>query len=203
MLGDLGVCDGNPAGRLLALANDGTGTFVDATASLLPPYQDQTPEAIALADIDEDGDLDLVTGNPPLFCGGSGCDRDPPGPTHLLINRLRQLRTPRLPRLGHGYDIEVHARGGAPSAADFALPFLSSGRVRTVLPGIGTLGIDPAVLLPVPAVLIPQPAGVVTTTVTVPNDTALVGAEIYSQALVVRFPNGAHLTNVALDRILR
>ena len=57
-------------------------------------------------------------------------------------------------------------------------------------------------LLPVPAVLIPQPAGVVTTTVTVPNNTALVGAEIYSQALVVRFPNGAHLTNVTHDRIL-
>jgi large repetitive protein len=42
--------------------NDGTGTFTDATASRMPPDSDFTT-SLALGDVDDDGDLDLVIGN--------------------------------------------------------------------------------------------------------------------------------------------
>jgi hypothetical protein len=42
--------------------NNGTGTFVDATASALPALLDET-RAVALGDVDGDGDTDILFGN--------------------------------------------------------------------------------------------------------------------------------------------
>ena len=63
--GDLDLVCGNagPWGQSnLLLLNDGTGRLLDATAASLPPDHDVTT-AIALGDVDGDGDLDLVCGN--------------------------------------------------------------------------------------------------------------------------------------------
>lgn len=62
--GDLDVVVGNGNNPNLLLLNDGRGTFVDATAGrLVTPGVWNSTNAVDLADIDGDGDLDLLVGN--------------------------------------------------------------------------------------------------------------------------------------------
>ncbi len=64
--GDLDLVVGNTSHLVgeqsLLYLNDGSGTFTDATASRMPVGSYETI-ALALGDIDRDGDLDLVVGN--------------------------------------------------------------------------------------------------------------------------------------------
>ncbi len=70
------------------------------------------------------------------------------------------------------------------------------------LPPLGTLRLDPNALLPLPSFVIPQPAGVGSISFTVPNVPALVGAPVYTQALLVQDPFQAWLTNATADVII-
>ncbi len=60
--GDLDLLLGNYASQNRLLVNDGTGKFADLTGIRMPSDSDLT-SAVALGDIDRDGDLDLVIGN--------------------------------------------------------------------------------------------------------------------------------------------
>jgi len=61
--GDLDLAFGNSQTKPSKLyLNDGTGAFTDATGSHVPPNTDNT-NAIALSDVDADGDPDLVFAN--------------------------------------------------------------------------------------------------------------------------------------------
>jgi alpha-beta hydrolase superfamily lysophospholipase len=52
----------------LVLLNDGRGRFIEATEQWMPPVIDVTQDLV-LADLDADGDLDLVAGNEPTDGG--------------------------------------------------------------------------------------------------------------------------------------
>ena len=51
--------------------NDGSGSFTDVTASQMPMDNDRTQSAV-FADVDGDGDLDVISGNHPLDLGFTG-----------------------------------------------------------------------------------------------------------------------------------
>ncbi|MBK9387203.1 MAG: VCBS repeat-containing protein [Planctomycetes bacterium] len=58
----LGLPPGSPAKRNVLYRNDGTGRFSDRSAQSLPLESEET-RAVLLADLDRDGDLDLLCGN--------------------------------------------------------------------------------------------------------------------------------------------
>ncbi len=154
----------------------------------LPADSDLT-QAVALGDVDGDGDLDTVFGN-------SGQNR-------LYLNLLRQLDSPFLLRIGSNFTLEAYARYGPPSPVEVALPFLSTGTASNPLPPLGTLRLDPNLLLPLPPIVIPQPAGVGSIVIPIPNRPDLIGVPIYTQALQGPSLALARLTNLTCDVIIR
>ena len=81
---------------------------------------------------------------------------------------------------------------------------LVSTRAASVsLPPFGTLGLDPSTLWILPPLSIPRATGVASLSFLVPNDPALIGLALYSQALVNQAPVRVRFTNVVADRALR
>jgi hypothetical protein len=235
--------DAGAGGQLNRLyLNDGTGSFTDATAASLPPDWDFT-EAVALGDLDDDGDEDLIAGNAWSRAGpglnrlylndGNGVfvdatvrlpvdvddtlavalgDLDGDGDLDLLtarqspqdrlyLNELRQLDTPFLTIPGRDYVLEAYARYGVWRVVDVAIPWLSPGTSRTPVPPLGIFGLDPSLVVPLPAFIIPQPAGVQSLSIPVPGVPSLIGARVYAQVLLVQYPAQERLTSVTGDRI--
>ena len=192
VFGNIGYCGLSYCGaeQNRIYLNNGTGTYTDATAVRMPVRIDIT-YAVALDDVDGDGDLDMVFGNI--------------GQNRLYLNLLRQLDAPFPLRIGQTYTLAAYARYGPKSEIDVALLFLSGATAQVPLPPFGTIGLDPTQLLTVPPFPIPQPAGVGSVSFTVPNVEIFVGTFVYAQALLVplAFPAQARLTNVTADEIVQ
>lgn len=116
------------AGRVFANV-PGTG-FV-ATPDAVPA------RGVAAADVDRDGDVDLVVDDGERIV--------------VQQNRRRHLATPRVPVLGQPYVVAMAARTGGAGGA-FVQPFLSFVRlpVPVALPGLGLLQVDALTALPGP-----------------------------------------------------
>ncbi len=167
--------------------NTGNGAFVDAVPPLSPSVHplDWT-HAVCLADVDDDGDLDVVLGND--------------GESRILRNMQRQLHAPRLLRTGSAWTVELHVRHGLPSLYDIAVVHLSTLPTRIAIPPFGVLAIEPMLALPPIVVASPQTVGAASWAVS--GGTSLAGIQIYAQAFHLAYPLAAGLTN-AVDDVIR
>ena len=174
---------GIPAVQDRLYLNDGSGTFIDATAISLPPAPSFLTLDLRLADLDRDGDADLlVTG---LQLGNNDADLSLLGQlgkqTLLLTNATRQLYAPTPARIGGQLTLELHAISTTGVAA---LPWLSLGLLPSPV-RVGALGwfhLDPATLTPGGAFVMPPGVQRLSVSYPIPPAPRLVGLSIFGQA---------------------
>jgi hypothetical protein len=171
-----------PHGSLIVqqLVNDGTGHFTDATLGFvqLAPGNYYEFYYLQAADLDRDGDLDLI---------GPGSNTYQP---NVLWNLTRQIYAPQPARLGRPWTLEVHGEPGS-----FGLP------AAALLPGFvdlgpaGAFGLDPSTTVTGPAIPIPS-SRTASLVFQVPNDPGLVGRHLYWQCGFADPARGTlHLSN--------
>jgi len=177
------------------------------------------------ADVDGDGDLDLLASGVVLANDGLGnltsvpcpdltfgyvgrfttADVDGDGDTdvvraawganRVLANFTTQLQTPAAPQIGQPYTIELHA-GPASQPALFGLGVAAAGG-NYPLPGLGTLRLDLSQGQLVDAFVSAGPVANVTWTI--PNNPALAGFELHYQAVVATPSRPLFLGNAVRD----
>jgi hypothetical protein len=182
--GDLDLFASTATSTLVLYLNDGTGHFQLAKA--LVQVMITSIKHLVVADLDEDGDADLLTDQVGLF------------------NRHRQLQAPFLARPGQPFVLRAHFSRGPGSGAAWGFTMVAGGRGHLPLPPYGVFGLDAASAVPLGGTAINQPAGIGDQAFLMPADRALLGSRLFFQGLVVPVgdPLGARLTNVLIETVL-
>ena len=158
-------------GNIVVLVNDGAGNF-----TLAQTIPNGYSSRVSLADLDRDGDVDLIGVGP-----------------RILTNVTRQIAKGSILRPGRVASLELYG----PSSGSWAL-FASTGTGVLQVPPIGTVLLDLAALQPFGSGTL-SPAGTATLSTLLPPAPALVGFTTYLQALVA---SPSHVTNLEIMTVL-
>ncbi|MFK7743274.1 MAG: FG-GAP repeat domain-containing protein [Planctomycetota bacterium] len=179
---------------------------------------------VAMVDIDEDGDLDVV-GQRVLLQDSTGALVEHPfgrlgadefvvadldgdddldlvysgeGRIDTFVNRHRHLGTPRIAAVGMPYTVELAVRPGYGVGGDLVVPALNFARIAPVAtPSLGVLHLDPATSL-LFGLGLTDADGNYEVSLTIPNVPAAVGLPLNWQGIVVD-PAGVRLTGFRSD----
>jgi hypothetical protein len=189
--GDLDVLCGDHDHHDKLYLNDGTGSFASVTWPRMPVAPARTA-SFAVGDIDGDQDLDLLRGSDWNF-------------SSVLVNHHRQIAAPRLAKIGTTWSLEVSGHAGYATATQLVVPFLAAAPGSVPLPPWGKLGLDLGSLTVMTPLALPAPSGVGSLPLPIPNDGALVGNQLFWQALVLHTlnPADARFSNVLAERFVR
>lgn len=220
--------------------NDGTGVFTNVSATNLPPLTEYSYTS-ALADVDLDGDLDIVLFNganvpsqtrilrndglgvftvdpsaAPVMTMSSSCgavaDLDLDGDPDLVfgnwnaqngiwLNQHRHCYAAAAPTIGSTYNVDFSSRPGyGPSTAVLPLLSIFPPIAPLHLPGFGYTAISPATVLPLGTGVTAAATGMFQLALPIPNNAALHGLPLLLQGLVVE-NNVLSLTNTFGDRV--
>tara|TARA_R110002096_G_scaffold61194_10_gene152108 strand:- start:1760 stop:3175 length:1416 start_codon:yes stop_codon:yes gene_type:complete len=143
--------------------NSGAATFTSSTLSIPASVVNQS---MAVGDLDRDGDADVVLSDPP----------------RVLRNARQQLTAPATVSLAGTVPFAVDAVDVSGPLAGFAQIAVSLVPIDMPLGRFGVLLIDPAQLFLLPLATVV--AGQGTASFTIPNVPALVGMDLFAQALI-------------------
>jgi hypothetical protein len=177
----------NVSGAQRVLRNDGAFQFVHEPHNLVDV---QVANRFGGADLDGDSDADFVL---------LAINREPA----VVVGRRLQLYAPWLARVGGPYELQLHYVAGAVGAVTGATFMLNTNRLLppVPLPPFGLLSVDPvgAVLGVGILPMAPADAAVgLSCSLVLPGSPSLLGATLYSQALVLG-GSFASVTNLVAD----
>ena len=207
--GDPDVVSSFP-GRVLR--NNGNWNFADVTATAFPG---SAGTWLSVIDADGDGDADLWNGNGVWWNNGAGVFTFQAGVSHPLGNRgaavadfdgdgdldfaglsnfLRQVAAVTPPVRGTSYAVDFHTRPGATTPV---LSLVALGAGSVVMPGVGTLLLDPTSTATIGLHLVTAPPH--TLTLQIPAAPAFAGLQLHYQAVMIDPIAGLGFSNAIGD----
>jgi hypothetical protein len=194
--GDLDLYLGNglpyPSGsNCRVYVNDGSGKFQDDSARWYPTYTAEPMYSCEFADLDDDGDPDL------LFARANSYP-PPANQNRIYFNTFRHLYAPNDAVRGQPYPVELH---GEPK--EVAVLLLGLAYQRIPAGDLGVLGPDLAASVVLPGATQLPSSGTATVPLQIPPIPTLLGQNVYTQAFFLNYmkPSRSGLSNTISDTV--
>lgn len=171
--------------------NDGQGRYSDDSARWFPLFTSEPMYSGAFADLDSDGDPDLLFARGDLSPVAASQNR-------VYMNTLRQIYAPAAAVRGNPYPLEIY---GEPN--EIVLLVMGLAAQRQPAPPLGVLQLDLSQSIVLPGATQLPATGRATVPLVIPALPSLLGKDVYTQALFLDLqkPERSGLSNGVRDTI--